>query len=93
MTVIKSEAIKVTCMGSLNGSPYVKRLNPNRLNASIYPSKFPGRGRTRCPACSNDHFSDVLRRVLMTLISLLGPTGEQDCLVLSGSPERVSHKS
>lgn len=53
-----------------------------------------GEAESRCPACSNDHFSEALPQVLMTLISLLGPTGEQACLVLSGSlePEHVSHK-
>lgn len=47
-----------------------------------------------CPACSNDCFSEVFPQVLMTLISLLGPTGEQACSVWSGAaePEGVSHK-
>lgn len=89
MTVVKSEAIKVTCMGCLCGSPYEKT---GQMPLFTHPNS-QGEAESRCPACSNDHLSEVLPQVLMTLLSLLGPSGEQDCSVLSGSPEHVSHKS
>lgn len=102
MAVGKSEAIKVTCMGCLYGSPYKKAGQMPLFTSDLTQSgQMPlfthpnsqGEAESRCPACSNDHFSEILPQMLMTLISLLGPTGEQDCLVLSGSPEHVSHKS
>lgn len=46
---------------------FMKRLNPLRSNASTHPNS-QGEAESRCPACSNDHFNEVLPQVLMTLI-------------------------
>lgn len=102
--VVKPEAIKRACLGCsvVFMGHHMKRLNPVGSKASIYLSKFSSERQNLCaqeaepicPACSNDCFSEVFPQVLMTLISLLGPTGEQACSVLSGAaePEGVSHK-